>query len=300
MPMRGRTSRSRRMVRVFRPFDHSSQRGRGRPWSAARSSVRRSACPVAARLPSAATSTEVANAMRRTSRARHDPGGVLPRVLPIGRASHVFAGSELSKAAARTGGAWRIGLEGAHARDSLLPPGMHINAVSRDLKYLAVRKYGDSAGVYLVSADGKRQKFLQTRGGWPSFSPDNQWIAFVGPDGMRISAVLDGASQIVGPVSADEPTWSPRGDELYYRNADRWMVLSVSGSNGTLIVGTPRLLFSGPFLNVRAKSYDIGPDGRFLLLLGPPEQTIGQLDVVTDFFTELRRLSPVGTQKAGR
>jgi len=209
-------------------------------------------------------------------------------------------GSDLSKAAAQTGGAWRIGLEGAHARDSLLPPGMHINAVSRNLKYLAVFRYGDSAGVYHLSADGKRQNFLQTRGGWPSFSPDNQWLAFIGSDGLRITAVVGGASQIVAPASADEPTWSPRGDELYYRDANRWMVLSIASSNGALIAGKPRLLFSGPFLNVRAKSYDIGPDGRFLLLLGPPEQTIGQLEVVTDFFTELRRLSPVGTQKAGR
>ena len=72
------------------------------------------------------------------------------------------------------------------------------------------------------------------------------------------------------------------------------MVMSVSSSNTALIVGKPRLLFTGPFLNVRAKSYDVGPDGRFLLLLGPPEQTVGHLDVVTDFFTELRRLAPAG------
>ena len=217
-------------------------------------------------------------------------------ILHLGYGPGSFAwGSDVSKAAARTGGSWRIGLEGTRARDSLYAPGMHINAVSRDLKYLAARRYGDSAGIYLFSADRKQKKFLQAGGGWPVFSPDNQWLAFGGPDGLRISAVsFDGASQIVGPSSADEPAWSPRGDELYYREANRWMVLSVSSSNGTLTVGKPRLLFSGPFLNVRAKSYDVGPDGRFLLLLGPPEQTIGQLDVVTDFFTELRRLSPAG------
>jgi len=217
-------------------------------------------------------------------------------IMHLGFGPGSFAwGSETSKAAARNGGSWRIGFEGAHSRDSLLAPGMHIHDVSRDLKYLGVRKYGDSAGVYLLSADRKEKNALQPLGGWPVFSPDSRWLAFAGPDGLRISAVqYSGTSQIVGPVSADEPEWSPRGDELYYRDGNRWMVMSVSSSNTALIVGKPRLLFTGPFLNVRAKSYDVGPDGRFLLLLGPPEQTVGHLDVVTDFFTELRRLAPAG------
>jgi hypothetical protein len=43
---------------------------------------------------------------------------------------------------------------------------------------------------------------------------------------------------------------------------------------------------------VWSKSYDVGPDGRFLLLLGPPEETTGHLDIVTGFFAELRRLAP--------
>ena len=64
-------------------------------------------------------------------------------------------------------------------------------------------------------------------------------------------------------------------------------------TRGGLTVGRPRLLFEGRYLNVRAKSYDVGPDGRFLLLLGPPEETVGQLDVVTGCFTKLRRLAPL-------
>jgi len=50
-----------------------------------------------------------------------------------------------------------------------------------------------------------------------------------------------------------------------------------------------RVLFEGRYLNVRNKSYDVGPDGRFLLLLGPPEETARHLDVVIGFFAELRR-----------
>jgi hypothetical protein len=102
-----------------------------------------------------------------------------------------------------------------------------------------------------------------------------------------------GRFQTVGPATADEPEWSPRGDELSCRDGKRWMVLSLSTRSG-LSVGKPRLLFEGRYLNVWSKSYDVGPDGRFLLLLGPPEETVGHLDVVTGFFAELRRLAPAG------
>ena len=138
---------------------------------------------------------------------------------------------------------------------------------------------------------------LHAEGSWPIFSPDGRWLAFVGPDGLEISAVpADGRLQTVGPVSADEPEWSPRGDELYYRDGKRWMAMTVSDRNG-LTVGKPRLLFEGRFLNVSAKSYDVGPDGRFLLLLGPPEETVGHLDVATGFLAEIQRLATPGRKR---
>jgi len=39
--------------------------------------------------------------------------------------------------------------------------------------------------------------------------------------------------------------------------------MPVSTRDG-LTVGKPRVLFEGRYLNVRNKSYDVGPDGRFL------------------------------------
>jgi hypothetical protein len=60
------------------------------------------------------------------------------------------------------------------------------------------------------------------------------------------------------------------------------------------LTGEAAPVVRGTVLNVSAKSWDVGPDGRFLLLLGPPEETIGHLDVVTGFADELRRLAPAG------
>jgi len=36
----------------------------------------------------------------------------------------------------------------------------------------------------------------------------------------------------------------------------------------------------------------VGPDGRFLVLVGPPEQTTTRLEVITNIFPTLRRLAP--------
>jgi len=209
---------------------------------------------------------------------------------PDGERALLMAGSW---AAAERGIVWRVPVSGAGERDSLLGPGWIIEEVSRDLRHYGVRRFGDSAGAWLVSADGKERTYFQ-QGAWTVFSPDGRWLAFVTNEGLKISSIPPAVTPLtVAPASADEPEWSPHGDELYYRDGKRWMVMAVS-SRGGLTVGKPRVLFEGRYLNVSRKSYDVGPDGRFLLLLGRPEETVGHLDVVTGFFAELRRLAPAG------
>jgi hypothetical protein len=190
------------------------------------------------------------------------------------------------------GSVWRIATDGTGSRDSLFGQGWVINDVARDSSHFAIRRYDDSAGSYVMSRDGQKRDFLGLGSGWPTFSPDGRWLAYVGLEGLKVAALpFTGEAQTVAPAGADEPEWSPRGDELYYRDGPRWMAMTVSRSGG-LTLGKPRVLFEGRYLNVREKSYDVGPDGRFLLLVGPPEETARQLDVVTGFAAELRRLAP--------
>ena len=190
------------------------------------------------------------------------------------------------------GSVWRIPIDGAGSRDSLFGQGWVINDVTRDSSYFGIRRYDDSAGSYLMSRDGQKRDYLGPGSGWPVFSPDDRWLAYATPEGLKVAALpFTGGAQTVAPEGADEPKWSPRGDELYYRTGLRWMAMTVSTSGG-LTVGKPRVLFEGRYLNVRERSYDVGPDGRILLLVGPPEETARHLDMVTGFAAELLRLAP--------
>jgi hypothetical protein len=189
---------------------------------------------------------------------------------------------------------WWISTDGTGSRDSLFGQGWVVTDVMKDSSYFSIRRYGDTVGTYLMSRDGLKRTFLGLGSAWAVFSPDGRWLAYSGPEGLKVAPVSStGAAQTVAPDGADEPEWSPRGDELYYRDGPRWMAMTVSTSGG-LTVSKPRILFEGRYLNVRDKSYDVGPDGRFLLLVGPPEETARHLDVVTGFAAELRRRAPRG------
>jgi eukaryotic-like serine/threonine-protein kinase len=69
-------------------------------------------------------------------------------------------------------------------------------------------------------------------------------------------------------VSSDfgeEPVWSRHSRELFFRRHNQWW--SVPFDGGT--PGPATLLFEGPFFNAFGPSYDVAPDGRFLMALPP-------------------------------
>jgi hypothetical protein len=91
----------------------------------------------------------------------------------------------------------------------------------------------------------------------------------------------------------EEPIWSANGDELFYRNRDKWMVVSIS-TKPEFTAGTPQVVFEGPYLNVSGLSYNVAPDSQRFLVLQPQydDSQIRELHVVTNWFEELKRLVP--------
>jgi hypothetical protein len=53
------------------------------------------------------------------------------------------------------------------------------------------------------------------------------------------------------------------------------------------------VLFEGPYGNVAGLSYDVAPDGRFLLLKQLEQPSPTRIHVVSNWFEELRQLAPL-------
>ena len=97
--------------------------------------------------------------------------------------------------------------------------------------------------------------------------------------------------------AADEVLWGRNG-ELFYRNRDRMMAVTVA-TQPTLNVGSPREVFAGSYSGNGAGRpiYDVTRDGRRFLMLqersnvsqdaAPP-----RLIVVQNWLEELKRLVP--------
>ena len=89
-------------------------------------------------------------------------------------------------------------------------------------------------------------------------------------------------------VSARQPRWSPKGGELFYLRGSTMMAVSVE-LEPTFRVGRPRPLFEGRY----AEYYDITPDGKHFVMLTEEQAELTEMNVVLNWFEELRRRVPI-------
>lgn len=91
-----------------------------------------------------------------------------------------------------------------------------------------------------------------------------------------------------------ESHWSHDGRELFYRNGDKLMAVPIA-SGQTSSAGAPHVLFEGryKFSGTGATPYGLSPDGRRFLMIPQvqPERPADRLDVVLNWFTELKQLA---------
>ncbi len=144
-----------------------------------------------------------------------------------------------------------------------------------------------------AGSDGAVRPLLDTefRESNPAISPNGAWIAYrsdeSGRDEIYVQRFPELGTRIpISTEGGEAPPWSRDGTELYCRNGDAMMAVAV-GSGTELDVGLPELLFEGRYLNDRARNYDIGPDGRFLMIRMGDSSVLGQIHVVVNWFTEL-------------
>jgi Tol biopolymer transport system component len=136
-----------------------------------------------------------------------------------------------------------------------------------------------------------------------AISPDGRWIAYrsdeSGSNEIYIRQFPSAESKrrvSVGTIGNTGPRWSRDGRELFFQagEGDKMMAVSIQTAAG-LNVSEPRVLFEGRFWTSGdiGQAYAIAPDGRFLMIQETEEElSASELVVVTNWFSEIERLSP--------
>ncbi len=182
----------------------------------------------------------------------------------------------------------------------------HPISLSPDGKILAfVENHPDTRqNIWLLPLEGERrpQPLLRTQFAEmsPAFSPDGRWLAYQSNESGRNEVYVQaypgpGGKVQVSTGGGTEPVWARNGRELFYRNGDKMMAVQIGIESG-FRAGKPRLLFEGSYEHFPPPpGYDITPDGqRFVMVKTPPESAPRQLNVVLNWFEEVRRRVPAG------
>ena len=156
------------------------------------------------------------------------------------------------------------------------------------------------ADTWILPMTGERKPVLfQKNSNAAHFSPDGHWIAYQSAESGRTEIYVrpfqgPGGRTQVSTDGGVEPVWSRDGRELFYINGDKTMAVEVQ-TKPDFSARSPRVLFTGRYLPSPngVSGYDISPDGKRFLKVQPtnPEQAGSQINVVINWFEELKRLT---------
>ena len=183
---------------------------------------------------------------------------------------------------------------------------------TRDGRFLSVTESNPKTRWNILIFDMKEQKlqsFVATDAWeqWPDFAPDGRWLAYVsdktGRNEVYVRSFPGGDKEyVVSNNGGSSPLWSPDGRELFYRDLEAKKLIKVDiTTQPDFSVGQPLVVFefaTGIVTNP-IRSHDITPDGRDFLFCvssqpGPKPVSVTQLNLVQNWFEELKRLVPTG------
>jgi serine/threonine-protein kinase len=153
-----------------------------------------------------------------------------------------------------------------------------------------------------VEEPRRAESFLQTEFDeeHPMISPDGRWIAYTSNESGRSEVYVQpfpngGRKWQISTDGGSGPRWARNGQELFYHKGPRMMVVAVETA-ADFIAGRPEFLFEVDGLydvGQGGPNYDITPDGkRFVFTQPKPQPRATQINVVQNWFAELKRLVP--------
>lgn len=173
---------------------------------------------------------------------------------------------------------------------------------SPDGKLVATVQGNPSTGLDLwvqpVEGPRRQQPFLQTpfTEAGPKFSSDGRWIAYGSDESGQYEIYVrpypgPGGKWQISTEGGVQVIWSPTGKELFYRNGQKFMAVTVN-LVPEFKAAAPRLLFEGPYLLVGGQSFDVSPDGERFIVLEPVEKELEPLthfNVVLNWFEDVKQ-----------
>jgi serine/threonine-protein kinase len=206
-------------------------------------------------------------------------------------------GSLFSQAADGTGAAERL-TEGRFIQrpTAVLPDGRHL-------------VFSESDALKLLALDQSRavRTLVDRTPGDGAVSPDGRWLAYAGVDSgspqVYVSPFTNpetGRTQ-VSVSGGNQPRWAPNGRDLFFTGLDGTLMRVTVAAGPTFTPSAPtrvleRVYFNGFGLLSREGSFDVAPDGRFLML--KPADTPGRpaepptVIVVKNWMEDVKRLVP--------
>jgi serine/threonine protein kinase/Tol biopolymer transport system component len=137
-----------------------------------------------------------------------------------------------------------------------------------------------------------------------ALSHDGKWLAYESNMGGSNEVYVrpfsgSGPETAVSIGGGHGPTWSPDDSELYYKVSDElyFMAASLQSDPRFRVIGQEKLFESVRFWNaIFGANYDVSPDGqRFLVLnMRSEDEEVGKINVVLNWFEELKRRAPPG------
>jgi eukaryotic-like serine/threonine-protein kinase len=157
------------------------------------------------------------------------------------------------------------------------------------------RKTNGERDIWVTDRDGGASPFLRTASDelFPRFSPDGRWLAYVSNESGANEVYVQpfpgpGEKWIVSNEGGTDPVWARNGHELFYRQGDQMMAVSISSARA-FATARPKRLFEARFdADDSGPNYDIAPDGLSFLLARSDQASVpGQLQIVLNWFTDL-------------
>jgi serine/threonine-protein kinase len=143
----------------------------------------------------------------------------------------------------------------------------------------------------------------ETATGRASISPDGHWIAYESNASGRYEIHVErypelGGRQRISLSGGRDPRWSRDGRTLFFGTENGRQLFAVDITPGSVLTaGQPRVLLEDAMdpIVVGEQSYDVAPDGRFLVIRSEAagiEGTAPPIVLVQNWFEELKQLVP--------